>query len=174
MSDLGDQTLNVNIANDGNTKLVTVTTVSAKEALDTYVAGGSLNITSDDSPTKYQLRTDFDTVGDLVTSAADVILYTFTGAGVIDFIATSCISSGYEIALFIDGTERFRMTMNELGSDIGLTGGNVPIWVETANKNFRYSPVEGIGFKTSFDVKAKATGANVTVKHLTMYREQVP
>jgi hypothetical protein len=175
MADLSDKTDDVAIWNEGRTKAATITTVSAKEALDTYIAGGTLTISSDDSPTKYQLKTDFDATGDLVTSAADVTLHTFTGAGVIDFIATSCGSSGYAIALVVDGVERYRMTMDQLGSDLGLTAsGGTHIWVETANKNFRYDPTEGIGFKTSFAILAKATGANVTVKHLTMFREQVP
>jgi len=164
----------VTIRNDDGSEVVTITPVVSKKGLDTYVVGGQLNISSDDSPTKYQLKTDFDATGDEVTSAADVTLYTFTGAGVLDFVACSAGVSGYEIALFIDGSEKFRMTMDQLGNGLALSNGtSVPIWAEIANKNFRYVPTEGIGFKTSFAVKAKATGANVTIKHLTMFRELV-
>jgi hypothetical protein len=61
--------------------------------------------------------------------------------------------------------------MNDLGAGLGLANAtNVPLWVETAGKNFRWHPPTQVGFKTSFSIKAKATGADVTLKHLILYR----
>lgn len=166
MADDPNYTQDVTImANDG-TKPVSITTVGSKNLLD-------VNASSD--PTQYSPEFDYDATGDVVTSASDATLFTFTGAGVIDFVAVTCAtSSSWEIIVDIDGSEKFRMTMNDLGSVIGLTGtGQESIYTATANKQFRWVPQGRAGFTTSFAVKARATGANVTLYHLTMYRELV-
>ncbi len=63
--------------------------------------------------------------------------------------------------------------MADLGSGIGLGNAtNVPLWAETANKNFRYSPKQGGDFTDSFEVLAKATTTPTgTVNWLVNYRE---
>lgn len=154
-------------------KQITSTTDGSKERLDT---SGTVTIENNESPTKYQLKSDVDyTTGSTLTSASDTTLATYTGDGVIDFIAvTNPNSANWEVAIEIDGTERFRATMDGLGSTLGLTGtATEPIWVQTANKQFRYHPTPEIGFSTSFSIKAKATGSNTTVYHLVLYRERV-
>jgi len=134
----------------------------------------SATIVNNESPTKYQLKTDYDTTGDLLTSAADVVLYSYTGDGVLDFVGVSnATTSNYEVAIEVDGTERIRINMSNLGSVLSLTSGDVPMWAETANKNFRYRPFEPIGFSTGFRILARATGANTTVTHITMFRERI-
>lgn len=168
MADINDRTTNVNIMNDAATKTVSLMTDGSLERL----AVNAL-ISNNESPTKYQLRADYDATGDSV-GGTDVVLYTFTGAGVIDFIGvTNAVSSNYEVALFIDGTERFRISMSDLGTNLGLTAAGVPIWADTANKNFRYVPPTEIGFTTSFQVKARSTTGTQTLKHITMIREKV-
>jgi hypothetical protein len=132
-----------------------------------------VTVIGDESPTKYQLKSDYDATGVTVTSAADVTLFTFSGIGVLDFISAVAGSDGYEIVIIIDGTERLRINMNDLGSNLGLANAtNVPLWAETANKNFRWHPPTQVGFTTGFTIKAKATGADVTLKHLILYREK--
>jgi hypothetical protein len=169
MSDITDKTQDVNIWNDEYTKKVSVITDSSYERL----AVNAL-ISNNESPTKYQLKADYDATGDSVGTGADVTLYTYTGTGVIDFIGvTNAISSNYEVALFIDGTERFRITMSALGTDLSLTSGSTPLWTDTANKNFRYVPTTEVGFTTSFAVKAKSTTGTQTLKHITLFREKV-
>jgi len=132
-------------------------------------------VSDNESPTKYQLRTDFDAVGDILNTSTDVVLLAVTTtSGVLDFIAVSGGNANYEIAIEIDGTERLRITMAELAS-IGLGNAtNVATWAETANKNFRYHPKDPVGFTTGFRILAKATGAPLpTVTHMTLYRERV-
>lgn len=133
-------------------------------AVDAYVS-------SDDSPTKYTLGTNYNTTGSSV-GVTDFILFSYTGgSGVIDFIATSAGNSTYEIAIYTDSTQRFRMTMGELGSDLAVANAtNVPLWVETANKNFRWNPPTQVGFEDSFKVVARSTTGTNVIKHLIMYR----
>ena len=169
MADLNDRTVNVSIHDDTSESAVTTSAgAGGKRLLDVAAA-----ITDNDSPTKFQLKTDYDATGDLLTSAADVILFQFTGTGVIDFVGVSnSTSSSYEVAIYIDGTERFRSTMADLGS-LGMTASGVPFWTQTANKEFRWHPRTEVGFTTSFKVVARATGANTTVTHMTTFREKV-
>ena len=166
MSDLNDYTQNVNIWNDAKTKSVTVTTDGSKERLDVNAA-----IDYDESPTKYQLKTHKDTTGTVVTTS-DTTLFTFTGQGVIDLVAcNSATSSNWGVVIIIDGVERLRLTMAELGSDLGLTDSNFDIVAQTANKQFRWKPTQ-IGFSTSFTVKAYATTGTQTLPHLILFRER--
>jgi len=169
MGDITDKTLDINIWNDEYTKKVSVITDGSIERL--AIDG---TITSDDSPTKYQLKTDFDATGDTLGTGADTTLSTFTGAGVLDFIAvTAPTSSNFLVALVVDGVERFRINMAELGTDLGLTAGTTPMWTETANKAFRFYPQDPMGFTMGFSVIGRSTVGSVLVKHITMYREKV-
>ena len=155
------------------TKLATVIQDPEDPTVYRLQIEGEVNITDSESATKYQLRSDHDVIGDTVTSAADVVLYSVSGiSGVLDFVVCAGSSSGYIIAIEIDGTERLRISMSDL-SDLGLANAtNVDIWAETANKNFRFRPTD-VGFTTGFRILARATGANVNVKHLVFYKERV-
>jgi len=134
---------------------------------------GSVSIDYDESPTKYQLKTNYNTTGTSVASSPDTTLYTYTGAGVIDLVAVnSTTSSSWGVDIEIDGTSRFRITMADLGSNLGLTNSDFVVVAETANKQFRWRP-EQIGFTTSFTIKAFATSTTVSLNHLIMYRERV-
>jgi len=173
LSDIRNPTTNVSLYGGDNesdlSKAVTVTTVGAKTYLDI-----AATIVNNESPTRYQLKTDYDATGDLLTSAADVVLYSFTGNGVIDYVGVSnATTSNYLIAIEIDGTERIRINMSDLGSVLGMTSGSTPFWTETANKLFRYNPTSEVGFATSFRILARATGANTTVTHFVAYRERI-
>lgn len=130
-------------------------------------------IVNNESPTRYQLKTDYDTTGDALNTSTDTELFSYTGDGVLDFISVAGSNPSYEIAIEIDGTERIRISMADLGSTLGLSNAtNVDMWVETANKNFRYRPSE-VGFTTGFKVYAKATSTpSPTVYHLIFYRER--
>jgi hypothetical protein len=98
---------------------------------------------------------------------------TSPSVGKIDFIAIAGSSSNYEVAIKVDGSEILRINMGNLGSDIGLANAtNVPIWAETANKNFRYSPKQGVDFTDSYQVLAKATTGTPTVNWLINDRQQ--
>jgi len=131
-------------------------------------------ISGDESPTKYQQRIDFESTTPVtVTNAGDTSIFLFTGIGLLDFVSLQGSRSGYEFVLKVDGVEQVRISMDNL-NDIGLTTpSNVPIWVETADKNFRYHPFGSAGFSTSFEILAKATGAaDVELNHLITYREK--
>lgn len=162
MADLAG-TGDVTIKNDDGTKIVSVITDGSVERLA---------VDSRDRPaTYYQLKTSIGTTGTSV-STTDVTLYTYTGAGVIDFISVSdATSSAYEVAIFIDGTERFRISMSDLGTTLGLTNGDSVMWASTANKVFEYRP-SAIGFTTSFALKARATTGTRTLYHMVLFREE--
>ena len=173
MSDLNDLTQNVNIWNDEKSKSVTVSTDGAKERLDCNIDGSQVEITSDESLTKFTLRTDYDATGVALNTSTDTSLFSFVGAGVIDLMAVnSTTSSAWEITIKIDGTERLRISMSDLGTALGLTDSAFDLSALTANKQFRYHPAQ-IGFQTSFEILAKAVTATPTVRHLVMYREKV-
>jgi len=130
-------------------------------------------IVDNEALTKYKLKSDFDAAGVALNTSTDVSLFSFTGNGAIDFIAVTGSNAFYEIAIKVDGTERIRITMAELAS-VGLSNAvNLEMWVETANKNFRYHPQNDIGFATTFEILAKATQAPLaTVEHLVLFRER--
>lgn len=158
---------------DGTLPVDVITDMSAVNRLAVDVAG-DITIVNNESPTKYQLRTDYDATGDSVGTGADVTLYSFTGSGVIDFIGViDATSSNYEVAIVIDGTERLRISMSALGNDLGMAAAGIPLYTEVANKAFRYVPVE-VGFTTGFSVKAKALVSGTrTLRHVVLFREKV-
>lgn len=165
-------TQEVTIWDKEEARAVTVTTDGSKEMLDVNVAG-SVSIDYDESPTKYQLKTNYDVSGTSVGTSPDTQLYTFSGAGVIDLVAiNSLTSSSWGVVIKIDGVERLRITMINLGSNLGLTNSDFVIVAETAHKQFRWRP-EQIGFTTSFTILAYATTGTVTLNHLIMFRERV-
>jgi hypothetical protein len=169
MADINNYTTDVAIWDEARTKTVSVVTDGSIQRL--AIDG---KITSDDSPTKYQVKVDYDATGDSVGSGADVTLFTYTGVGVIDFIGLTAGSDSYYAILDIDGVEKLRISMSDLGSQLSLSNAtNVPMWADTANKNFRYYPQGGIGFTTSFAIKARSTTGTNTIKHITLYREKV-
>ena len=174
MADVNDLTQNVNIWNDEKSKSVTVTTDDVKERLDVSIQDSIGVIVEDsESPTKYQLQSDYDAVGVSLNTSTDTVLFTHSGQGTIDLISVNSLtSSNYEVAILIDGTERIRITMADLGSNLGLTNSDYDLAVETANKQFRYHPAS-VGFTTSFTVKAKATVASPNVRHLILYKERI-
>jgi hypothetical protein len=174
MADLNDYTQNVSIYPEGSANPITSTTDGVKERIDCNMDGSEIIISDSESATKYQLQTDFDAVGDLLNQSTDNVLYSTTGTGTLDFIAVTGSNANFEVTIEIDGTERIRITMAEIGS-IGLSNAtNVPMWAETALKNFRYSPNLPVGYTTGFRILAKSVSAqNPTVTHLTMYRERV-
>lgn len=168
MADQNDLTQNVTLWNNTKSKNISTLTDGSVERL----AVNAL-ISDSEAPTKYQLKSDIDAVGNLLNVTTDTSLFSYTGAGILDFIAVSGSNANYEVVIKVDGTERIRVAMSELAS-LGLSNAaNVDIWAETANKNFRYNPSE-IGFETSFELLAKATGTPLpTVEHLTLFRERV-
>jgi len=174
MADDNNVTDNASIWDEPGDRAVTITTDGAKERLDCNMDGSEIIISDSESATKYQMKTDFDAVGDLLNVTTDTVLHSVTGTGTLDFVAVTGSNANFEITIEVDGTERIRITMGELAA-IGLSNAtNVPFWAETANKNFRYSPNIPVGYTTSFRILAKASGTPLpTVKHLTLYRERV-
>ena len=167
MADLPiDDTIDVNITNDAKTKKVTVTTDGVKERLDVTLG----------TTAEFQLRAwlpliDFDATGVALNTSTWTTLLTITDEGKLDFIACVGGSSSYRIRLTVDGTEAFDISMTDL-NDIGLSNAtNVPMWAETANKNFRYHPKTEVDFQTSLLVEAKALTATPNLRHLITYRQ---
>jgi len=174
MADINDYSKDVSLhsASDNTQKIDMV--YDSTDMIYRVPVDANATIVNNESPTRYQLKTNYDATGDTLTSASDTVLDSYTGDGVLTFVAvTNPTTSNYEVAIEIDGTERIRITMGDLGSSLALTSGTTPIWTETANKNFRYRPYEAIGFTTGFRVLAKATGANTTVTHMVMYKERI-
>jgi len=157
---------------DGFNEVDVVTDSGDYNRLAVDVGGQQITVSSDDSPTKYQLQTDYNIVGEALNTSTDVVLFSYTGSGLIDLIAVnSSVSSNWEIVIEIDNTERLRIQMNDLGSTLGLTSPQYSIVASTANKEFRFHP-KNIGFVSGFRVLAKATTGTPSVTHLIMYREK--
>ena len=161
-----DRTDNISIADSENTQIVTITTDGAKERLDVTLGESA----------EFQLRawapvTDFDATGiNLNTSTWDTLL-SVTSEGKLDFIACVGGSSSYRIRVTADGNEVFDLAMSDLNA-IGLSNAtNVPLWAETANKNFRYRPSAPVDFNTTLLVEAMAITATPLLQHLITYRE---
>lgn len=170
MADQNDLTTNVALYQEGKTVSVTTETDGSKERLhvDTNISGGVIV-----QKFSTQGEAEVDTAVTLNTST-DVTLLEITAEGKLDFVAVnSATSSNFEIAIVIDGVERFRLSMAGLNT-LGLTTpDNVPLWADTAGKNFRYHPNEGDDFATSFKILAKATVATPSVFWAVKYREAI-
>ena len=169
MSDINDLTQNVTLWNNAKTKNITTVTDGAVERL---AVDAVATITDNESPTRYQLKTDYDATGVSLNTSTDTELYTFSGEGVIDLVAVnSTTSSAWIVDIFIDGTSRIRIAMPDLGTALGLTNSDFDIVAETANKQFRYHPTQ-VGFSTSFTVYARAVTATPNVRHFIAFRER--
>lgn len=173
MSDQNDLTRNIAIYDEAGVKNVSVITDGLIERLACEVSG-DISISGDESPTKYQARFAFDAVGVTLNTITDTSLITVTTIGLLDFIGIGGSNSNFIVVLKIDGVERLRVSTSELAA-IGLQNTTTsPIWVETADKNFRFNPANGAGFSTSYEVLARSTGApNPNVKVFTTYREKI-
>ena len=168
MSDQNDLTTNVNIANDDNTKLVTVTTDGSKELLDV------LSVIDSDSAFNLQAfnpLSDYDITGVVTnTTTWDTLVDITSTRGKLEFIAMVSGTSNYEIRITIDAVEFITISMADL-STLGLSNAtNVEMWVETAGKNYRYSPKEPVDFTDSCKVEVRSTSATPTVKHIVLYK----
>ena len=168
MGDQNDLTRNVNIANDDNSKLVTVTTDGSRERLDVSL-GDELSF----SLSAFTPLTAIDPVGVVLSTGSwTTLLNVTTTKGRLNFIACSGSTSNYRIRVTVDGVETYDVEMADLNS-IGLANAtNVEIWAETANKNFRYHPQTPVDFTSSLLIEAQATSATPTLKSYIAYREQ--
>jgi len=155
------------------TKKVTTTTDGAKERMDVAaeIVGGSFNLGA------FTPKVNFSIANTATNTSTDTSILSVTAEGKVDFIGIDGSNSNYEIILKVDGTEIFRIGMSTVGSTLGLTGATglpLPMWTETANKNFRYHPNEGVDFTTSFEILVKAEGNPLpTVNFLITHRESI-
>ena len=167
--DQNDLTTDVTLYDENGNK-VGVTLISGVYRLAVEL-GEDLSFQLQAFPPKF----DFNIAGVTLNTSTDTSLKLVTGTtGKIDFVAIASGTSQYEVIIKIDGSEVLRIKMLELGSDIGLANAtNVPLWVETANKNFRFSPKQGVDFTSSFEILAKALTGTPSVTWLVNYRESV-
>lgn len=169
MSELNDQTHNITLYDElGNPVTIVNDDGVYRLSVDANVTGG-IRIS------KFIPKNEADVSGITLSTSVDTELVAVTGAGKIDFIAIAGTNSNFEVAVEVDGNEVQRLSMTEIGSDLGLANGtNVPFWVETANKNFRFHPNEGVDFATSFKVIVKATTTPLPdVNFIVSYREEL-
>ena len=136
-------------------------------AVDASITGGNFQLVP------FTPEFHFSVAGIALNTSTDTTLYTETDIGKIDFVCIAGSNSNFEVAIKVDGVEILRISMADLGT-LGLSNAtNVPIWAETANKNFRFSPKQGVDFTTSYEVLAKATTTPVpTVNWLINDRNQ--
>jgi hypothetical protein len=157
MSDQNDITRDVTLYNEvGNKVGVILQDSTYRLAVDALLTGGNFQLQP------FLPDFHYSTADTALNTSTDTILFEETAIGKIDFIAIAGSNSSFEVAIEIDGIEVLRISMSDLGSDLGLANAtNVPIWVETANKNFRYSPKQGVDFTSSFKLIGKATSTPV-------------
>jgi hypothetical protein len=166
MSDINDLTMNVNICSDNDTKKVTVTTDGAKERLDVAATvEGSFQLEAFTPVVNFSSASTA-----LATSPTWTSILSVTDTGKLDFIAIAGSTSTYRVRLTLDSVIIFNVTMSDL-STVGLSNAtNVPMWAETADKNFRYRPSEGVDFVTSFLVEAQLVSGSPTVSWMIHHR----
>jgi len=168
MGDSTDETIDVAIWNEARTKTVTTTTDGATERLDVdaTIVGGSFQLQ------EFVPVVVVDPTGvSLSTGAWNTLLNVTTTEGKLDFIGCSGSSSSYRIRVTMDSVVIFNVTMDNLNS-IGLSNDvGVPMRAETALKNFRYRPLEGVDFTSSLLVEAQSTSATPTLTSLITYRK---
>ena len=99
MADQNDLTHNINIANDDNTKLVTVSTDGSKERLDVdaSITGGNFQLVP------FTPEFHYSVAGTLLNTSTDTTLYTETDIGKIDFVCIAGSNANFEVAIKVDG-----------------------------------------------------------------------
>ena len=155
-----DQTKNVAIHDDTSTettpKPVTTTIDGAKRRLDVNAnIQGSVTIEQSSPRWNYSVTTV------PLTSGVDTSVFLLSGIGFIDFIQVVCKNSSYQGIILVDGVERLRIPMTDLGT-IGLLSSNstgIPIYAASASKIFSLHPNQPFSFETSFELKVQATSA---------------
>jgi hypothetical protein len=170
MGDLNDPTKNVTLYDEnGNQVELILDGAIWRLAVDALITGGNFQLQPFLPDFHYSIA------GTALNTSTDTVLYTESGTGKIDFICVAGSNSNFEIAIDVDGTEVLRIPMSDLAT-LGLSNAtNVPIWAETANKNFRYSPKQGVDFTTEYTLSAKSTTTPVTtVNWLINDRKEAP
>jgi hypothetical protein len=154
MADQNDLTHNTTLYNEVGNKVAVIADGGIwRLGVDALLTGGNFQLQP------FLPEFHYSVAGTLLNTSTDTVLYTESDVGKIDFVCVAGSNSNFEVAIDVDGTEVLRIAMGDLAT-LGLSNAtNVPIWAETANKNFRYSPKQGVDFTTSFTLSAKATGA---------------
>jgi len=168
MPDLPESVQNTALCDSTQQKNVTVTTDGAKELLDVLAV---IDPESAFNLQAFNPLSDYDTTG-VVTNVTtwDTIFEVTSTRGKLEFVACVAGTSNYEVRITIDTVEFITISMADL-STLGLSNAtNVEMWVETAGKNFRYSPKEPVDFKLSCKVEVRATSATPTVQHIILYK----
>ena len=160
------------ITNAGGTKVVDVVTDGAIERLAVDVNGENGVVLEKFFPhIEYEADTPV-----VLSDITESTLFSVSDVGKLDFIAISGSRSDYVVILEVDAIEVMRISMSQLGSDLGLSaqaGAVLPIYTTTANKNFRMLFAEGADFSTSFAIKVIKTSVQaVEVTWLIKWRDQ--
>ena len=169
MADTNDLTQNVTLFDNAKAKNVTVITDGANErlAVDADISGGNFQL----QPMEPVVVVD--TTGVTTNASTWDTIVNFTGEGRLDFVALSSTLSSYRVRVTIDAVEIFDLAMSDLNA-LGLSNAtNVPLWAETADKNFRYHPTDSGDFITSLKIEVMSVTATPVVKSLISYRKVV-
>lgn len=167
MADLSDQTQDVAVWNEARTKAVSVITDGSVErlAVDADITGGNFDLQP------FTPKVSFDAAGVTITTAWTTILNVTATEGKLDQIACVVNSSNYQVRLTVDSVVIFTITMANL-SALGLSNGtNIEMWVETADKNFRYHPNVPVDFTLNLKVEVSMTSGSGTLYYITHHRE---
>lgn len=134
-------------------------------AVDAEIVGGSFQLQP------FIPKTFFNSAGiELNATSWTTLLSVTDTSGKLDFIAMAGSSSQYRVRVTVDGVILYNIKMADLSS-IGLSNAtNVPIWAETADKNFRHHPTIPVDFISSILVEAMAISATPSVFPLISYR----
>ena len=167
MADRNNRQAEVSLWGPDN-KQLTSTTGIGKEYLDVLMPGDQTFQLQAFSPV-----TVYNSTGVSLNSTTWTTLLTQTETGKLDFIACSAGTSNYRVRLTVDGVEAFDVAMSDLNA-IGLSNAtNVPMWAETALKNFRYYPNQPVDYTTDVLVEAMATTGTATLYYLITHRDAV-
>ena len=124
---------------------------------------------------KFSPQFDYSVANTALSDVSYTTLFSLTGTvGRLAFIQLACSKSDYTIKLTIDSILRLTISMNDLGSNLGLTssvGTTIPIYTAIANKNFVYNPLVPVDFEDGFKVEAiKTVPQTTTINWMITYR----
>jgi len=169
MADQNDITRDVTLYDELGNKVAVVADGSIfRLGVDAKITGGVV-------PQRSSPKFDFQTTPIVVADTVEVSLKSVTGKGALDFFTFTASKSDWEFIIKIDGSEELRISSEDM-SDLSLESSNattIPLFASNADKTFTLHPNVGMDFKTSFDLRFKATSSGQDVIWFAKWREVI-
>lgn len=132
---------------------------------DNYQPSANAQFTQKVEPPRFMPRLAQET-STITLSGTDTSLLSISGNGQVDFMSFRFSNNGVEVAVFVDGVEAYRTTLDDLKSEHRMDDGREIgdyISVEDGGKIFREAFPQPIDFSSSFELKAQKTGSKASM-----------